>query len=388
MRENKARLWTRDFILVIGFSFFSNAAALMTYPLVAKYSLTLDPDLTLASTIAGLMSLMSLFVCPFAGMLSDRFSRKRILQASSLCYAAVMALHALADTIPVLIALRILVGVFFSINCVTAVTFSTEFIPQERMGEGLGYVGLAGILASAVGPGLGLRLADLGGYPATFLGAAAAILLCLLLVTVLPGKEPEVKTGERKRVRFSDLMAVEYTGFMLLSALLSAGSALITTYLPILGEERGIGNVAAYFTVHSVAMVALRPFTGKLLDRKGVGFIAVPAVLFAAVGLGLVGSGYRLWILLVAAVFVALGIGEGVPALQSSIIKELGSSRTGAATSTVQIGQNIGNALAPMMSSFFIESFGYGKTFWGFGILLCVCGWLILYLHSRKRASA
>ena len=91
----KETIWTPKFIMVILFTFLSYAAAFLTYPLVAKFSLSLNPDLTLASTIAGLMSLASLFVCPFAGVLSDRVSRKRILQLSSVCYGAVLAMHAI-----------------------------------------------------------------------------------------------------------------------------------------------------------------------------------------------------------------------------------------------------------------------------------------------------
>ena len=112
----KETIWTPKFIMVILFTFLSYAAAFLTYPLVAKFSLSLNPDLTLASTIAGLMSLASLFVCPFAGVLSDRFSRKRILQISSVFYGAVLIMHAFIRSIPALIVLRLLVGVFFSVN--------------------------------------------------------------------------------------------------------------------------------------------------------------------------------------------------------------------------------------------------------------------------------
>ena len=66
---NKEPIWTVRFILVIIMAMFSGLAAQLTYPLVARFSLTLDPDITLAGTIAGL--------------LSDRFSRKCILQEDS-----------------------------------------------------------------------------------------------------------------------------------------------------------------------------------------------------------------------------------------------------------------------------------------------------------------
>ena len=383
MTVKNETIWTPKFVLVILLTFFSGAAGQMTYPLVAKFSLTLNPDLTLASTIAGLMSLMSLFVCPFAGVLSDRFSRKRILQISSLCYGAVLIMHAFVKDIPMLIALRLLVGVFFSINNVTSVAFSTAFIPASRIGEGLGYAALANTLAMAVGPGIGLKLVEMYGYPATFYGAAISAFLCAVVITLLPYKEPEKKT-ESKGIHLGQLIAMEFFGFMILAALFSSGSGLISTYLAIIGEERGIANIALYFTLYSASMVILRPLTGRLLDKKGVYFLVAPAVVFTALGMAQIGIAHSLNMVLIASLFLAVGQGAGVPSLQADVIRKLDKSRTGVATSTIQIGQNIGNAVAPMLGSFFVKQYGYPKAFCGFGVLLVVCGWLILYLHYQK----
>ncbi|MBQ3271833.1 MAG: hypothetical protein IJH44_01115, partial [Solobacterium sp.] len=62
----------------------------------------------------------------------------------------------------------------------------------------------------------------------------------------------------------------------------------------------------------------------------------------------------------------------------------LDRSRTGVATSTIQIGQNIGNAVAPVIGSFFVRSYGYAGMFSGYGVLLTAAGWLILFLHYRR----
>ena len=383
MTVKNETIWTPKFVLVILLTFFSGAAGQMTYPLVAKFSLTLNPDLTLASTIAGLMSLMSLFVCPFAGVLSDRFSRKRILQISSVCYGLVLIMHAFVKDIPMLIALRLLVGVFFSINGVTSVAFSTAFIPASRIGEGLGYAALANTLAMAVGPGIGLKLVETYGYPATFYGAAISAFLCAVVITLLPYKEPE-KKKKSGGIHLDQLIAMEFFGFMLLAVLFSSGSGLISTYLAIIGEERGIANIALYFTVYSACMVILRPLTGRLLDRKGVYFLVAPAVVFTAAGMAQIGFAYSLNMILIASLFLAVGQGAGVPSLQADVIRKLDKSRTGVATSTIQIGQNIGNAVAPMLGSLFVRNFGYQNSFFGFGIFMIISGWLILYLHYRK----
>ena len=81
---------------------------------------------------------------------------------------------------------------------------------------------------------------------------------------------------------------------------------------------------------------------------------------------------------------VAIGQGAGTPSLQADVIRHLDRSRTGVATSTIQIGQNIGNAIAPVIGSFFVGSYGYAGMFSGYGVLLTVAGWLILFLHYRR----
>lgn len=158
--QKKTSLWTGTFILLILLNLFNGVAGQMTVPLVAKFAYALTPDLTLASTVAGLMSLMSLFVCPFAGLLSDRFDRKRVLLTAIGGYGVSLLLHALAHDVRVLIALRLATGIFFSVVSVTLVAFSSEFIPRDRFGEGMGYVSLSLILSQAIGPAVGLELVD------------------------------------------------------------------------------------------------------------------------------------------------------------------------------------------------------------------------------------
>ena len=383
MSEKKAGLWNGKFILLIVLTLCSGAAGQMTVPLVAKYAMALGADVTAAGTVAGLMSLASLFVCPFAGVLSDRFSRKRILQISSICYGLALMAHAFAGNITSLTLLRLLTGVFFSVNSVTVIAFSTAFIPKERIGEGLGYTALANILAQAVGPGIGLKLVAVSGYPLTFIAAGVSAWLCSLVITLLPYKE-EAKTGEKKKIRLENLFAIEFVGWMLLATLFSAGNGLVSTFLAIIAEERGIVNIALFFTVYSLFMVVLRPTMGKLLDKKGVYFIMIPAIIFAAMGMVLVGISYSLGAMLVASAFKALGQGAGVPTLQADVIKKLDKSRAGVATSTIQIGQNIGNAVAPMIGGQMVALVGYEKMFVGYGVIVAVLGMFILFLHWQK----
>ena len=338
------RLWTLPFIMVLVMNFFSTGAGQMSYPLVAKFSLSLGADLTTASTAAGLMSLAALFVCPFAGLLSDRFSRRRILQISFTGYAVCLLAHMAAKTIPFLIFLRLATGVFFSVCSVTAVAFSTAFIPKNRMGEGLGYSSLAMILAQAVGPGAGLAVAERFGYGACFLIAGLCAAACLLITMGFPADKGLPPSAPKKKQPFKleNLFAPQLLCFMLVTVLFSSASGMLTTYLAIIAEERHIENIGLFFTVYSLCMIIVRPFVGKLFDRKGVYILLFPALFFAAAGMVLIGCAMSLALMLGAAVFKAVGQGAGTPSIQAHAIRQLGQERSGVAVSTVQIGQNIG----------------------------------------------
>ena len=152
-------IWTKSFILVMILNFLCGVVGMMTLPLVLEYAKEIGAGLTLASTAASLMSFVSLVICPFAGYISDRFDRKKILLICSAGYGIFLMAHMLASNIAVLMFCRVGTGIFFSLLSVTNMAFSTIFIPRARMGEGLGYAALANILAQAVGPAVGLGIA-------------------------------------------------------------------------------------------------------------------------------------------------------------------------------------------------------------------------------------
>jgi len=385
----KESLWSPQFLIVMALTLFNGLCGQMTLPLVAKYALHLGADLTLASTCAGLMSMVSLIVCPVAGVLADRVDRKKLLTVCSLGYAIALTLHALASNVGMLIVCRLLTGVFFSINSVTYMAFSASFIPKERMGEGLGYVGLATILSQAVGPAAGLFLQSNVGFFATFLAAGVCALVCMVIITLMkyraPAKDP---AAGKKKLVLNDIFAVEFTCFMLLAALFSSANGMVSTYLAILADERHIENIALFFTAYSVFLVVLRPVTGKLMDKKGVYFIMVPAVVCAAAGMFIVGIGYSLGVMILGSFFKAVGQGCGTPSMQAHVVKRLDKDKAGVATSTIMVGQNVGNALAPILGSFVVQSMGYEGMFKSVAVIIAVAGAALLVIQNRLEKNA
>lgn len=131
-------------------------------------------------------------------------------------------------------------------------------------------------------------------------------------------------------------------------------------------------------------MVVFRPYSGKVYDRKGVYFVLIPAIISTACAMVLIGFGKTLAVMIAASLFNALGQGAGVPTLQADVIRKLDKSRTGVATSTIQIGQNIGNALAPMAGSFMVKALGYQAMYLSAATLITLAGFFLLFLQRLK----
>ena len=369
--------------MLIAINFGSGVAGYMTVPLVAKYVMTFGADITTASAVSGILSLVAMFMCPVAGVLSDRINKKKLLIITEAAYAVCLGLHAFARSLIALLLLRAVTGIFFSLSNVLTIAYASSYIPKSKMGEGLGYFGLVVPLVQAAGPSIGLGLRDSIGYGAVFTGAAIAALAAMICVAVLPYNAPE-PSGQKKTLKFNDIFAVRFIWLMLLTALFSSANGLISTYLDILASERSITNISIFFTVFSVVLIIFKPLTGKLLDSRGMYLVIIPAVVFAALGMFFVGIASSLWVMLIAAVCKALGQGAGTPTIQAHAVKMLDKSHSGVAVSTIQIGQSLGNSIAPVLGSFLVKPFGYTTMFCGFGGIILVAGFLFLILQARR----
>lgn len=390
-RTSEQTLWNKPYIMVFVLGIFTSTASQMVTPLISKYALSLGAQLTFAATIASIMSIAALFCRPVAGMVSDRINRKLLMIIATIVTAICMIGQATTSSIPGLVMFRIAHGIAFSFMGVSNMAFSSTFIPRERMGEGLGYIGLGNILSSAVGPSIGLWLSDNVGFYACFCVSAALSIFSVILMLLIPYRhEKKSDGGKREPLRLRNLIATEILVYAALMGLFSCGNGLLSTFLALIGDERGIANITLFFTAYSAVVVFIRPLTGKLLDRRGLAIILVPAFVIAAAGMVLVGCGTALWMFILAGVLKALGQGAGSPSLQATCIKTLGHERAGVASSTCYIGQDIGNSIAPILGGMVATSWGYDVMFYLYALLLVVGGLGLFALQTqldRRRAA-
>jgi EmrB/QacA subfamily drug resistance transporter len=115
-----------------------------------------------------------------AGGLADRFGHRRVFMLGVAWFTAASLLCAIAPSLELLIAFRVLQGVGAALIAPASLAIVLDSFPVERRATGVGLWGAAAAAAAAVGPTLGGALVELGDWRLVFLvnlPLGAAILL-------------------------------------------------------------------------------------------------------------------------------------------------------------------------------------------------------------------
>jgi len=391
--QPEGRLWNRNYVFLLSLSALTATAFNMVTPTLPLYAVDLGAGLTIAGTLAGIFALTALVVRPFSGLAVDRMNKKWLLVGATAVMTLAVVGYTLSDGLALLFAFRILHGAAFSVSGTANTSLACSYIPPRRLGEGVGYLGLGYILATAIGPSMGLSLAERYGYQASF-GASAAMFglatALMLLIRYRPAvQEPAPPAAERARIRLQDLFAGELLVYASLAAIISLSNGVVNSFISLFAQERGIPNIGLFFTVSACSMLLARLVGGRLQDRYGLSAILYPALAIAGASMLLLASAWTLPVVLVASAMRSIGQSTAQPALQATCIRRLGPRRTGLATSTYFVGADVGQGLGPIIGGAISENFGYGTMYAGTGaILLAGMGIYALYARRERHAQA
>ena len=130
-------------------------------------------------------AIMQFLFGPFIGNLSDRFGRRPVLLLSLFVMAADYVVMAVAGSIWLLLAARIVGGIAAATHS-TASAFMADTLPPEKRGQGFGLVSAAFGVGFVLGPAIGGFLGDLGPRAPFYAAAVLAGANFLFGLFILP----------------------------------------------------------------------------------------------------------------------------------------------------------------------------------------------------------
>jgi predicted MFS family arabinose efflux permease len=231
---------------------------------------------------------------PFAGALADRMGRKRAIVASLLLLAVPTLLCAFARTLPQLIALRFMQGVFMPAIFAGALGYVAERWSRDQVGRAMSLYIASTVSGGFAGRFLGGAAASLTDWHwsfATLAGldvAAAALVWWLLPETGTRGAR--LSPMQAARVIFAhlsdrQLLAAYAVGFNVLFGLV-AMFTYVNFHLAAAPYALSPGSLGLVFCVYLVG-IAVTPWAGHWIDRLGQRRMLLMATVVAAFGCAL-----------------------------------------------------------------------------------------------------
>ncbi len=363
MPQNSVGLWNYKFISLVMINLFTSFSFFMIISLLSTYVVNAGGTLVFAGIVVGIFSITSMLVRPLSGRLADSFNKKMLIIVSNIIISCAYFFYILTGHLYMLLLIRVIHGIGFAIATTTIVAMASEYIPNEKLGEGIGYFGIGQVLSAAIAPGVGIMIMQSWGITWTFLIAGMISVFGLFLSIRFEYKTRQNFIGSKKKISLSDLICTEVIGYSFTSATYSFANGMIVTYLILFAANNHIENISLYFTFNALTLLIIRPFAGKLLDQKGLDWIVYPAGILAITAMIILSFSTTIFFVILSAILRALGQGAAQPSLQAACIKKVGKNKAGIATSTFYLGADIGQGISPIIGGFVAALCNYESTF-------------------------
>lgn len=371
--SGRTGLWSRDFLLGLTayFFLFLSVSLFFLLPLFLKQFRFSGSQVGL---IMGIHSLTAIAIRPFFGRVIDRQGGKKIsLLGIAILILSVPAFHLVsgAGALPVL--LRALTGIGWGISMTATITMCTDLAPVQSMARSIGIVGVAGLIANAVGPSLGEEIIRRAGFGGLFNCSLIFLVLSFLFVS-LTRELPREDRGDGQSSPLSGIL-----GSASLFVLIIIGSMPVVHgsvrgamiyFMPLLVKALDLGRVGPFFVIFSAAAILSRFRLGGLADHFGPKRVVLLSA--GIIGLNLfliwqVRSTAGLWL----TGFIG-GFGQGLifPALSTYLIDFLGRGNKGLAISLYNSLFDAGMGLGSIFYGWISELAGLQPMYLVAGILL------------------
>ena len=386
--ENDNQIFTKRFISL----FFTNLSIfLVFYSLITTLPLYASGILDRTDDEAGLLVtaflVSAILMRPFSGKLLDLYGKKRLLLISLLIYLACTILYVVFKEFTVLLGLRFFQGIWFSIATTAAGALAADIIPAKRKGTGLGYFTMSTNLAIVIGPFIGLLVIQYASFDALFIVLAVVVAIGSVLALTLNTKDlTQPKQQQKFRLTFNDLFEKKALPLAIVAAVIAFSYSSILSFLSLYAEQQDLLSAASYFyAVLAVAMIGVRPFTGRIYDTYGAKYVIIPSFMLFAIGLVLLGNADNPALLLTSAIFLGMGYGTLTTSFQSLCVQATTPERTSYATATYFTLFDLGIAVGSYVLGIVAVSIGYSAIYMVSAALML--GMLLIYSLIFARSA-
>ncbi|QDY45277.1 MFS transporter [Planococcus glaciei] len=392
MNQNKPPLWTKNFIIASLINFFLILIFYLLIVTIGKYAVEeFSATTSEAGLVTGIFIIGTLIGRLGIGRVIDKIGRKRTLLIGLTLFTVTTLLYYVQLGLPFLMVNRLLHGMTLGIASTAAGTIVAQIIPMSRKGEGIGYFSMSATMATAIGPFIGLFMTQRTSFEVIFglCLALGAISLLVSLFVQVPPLEAAPASAQTKGFSVSNFLEPKAIPIAFITLAVSLCYASVLSFINFYAIEIDLVDTASmFFVVYALAVLASRPFTGRLMDVKGANYVMYPAFAVFALGLFLLSTADNSVTLLLSGALIGLGFGNMQSTTQAVAVKLTPPHRMGLATSTFFIFMDAGLGFGPYILGFMIPITGYSNMYVVLAIAALATAFLYYLLHGKKEHAA
>lgn len=300
-----------------------------------------------------------------------------------LVFIAITVSYTWLSTVALILLFRFIHGFGWGALNTAANTIATDIIPVSRFGEGMGYFTLAGNVAMAISPGIGLYIIGRHSFKAASLLSSALLLLGLVFSFALKYRPIDKQEQPIARTAIFEKAAIRPS---IIIFFITITYGVVNSFLALYAIERGIANAGMFFTVMAIALVVSRPVFGMVVDRFSYSYAIVPGLIIIILSMLVLAQASTLSLLLVSGAAYGVGFGAAQTSLQSMAVSEAPRDRLGAANSTFFTAFDSGIGFGSILLGNVASAFGYSKMFLWSTVPAVLALLLFLFLTKRTKA--
>ncbi|WP_257351109.1 MFS transporter [Pseudalkalibacillus decolorationis] len=387
-----SKLWTRQFtaIVLMAFLFFL-CLQLLTAGFPA-YITELKNNPAQGGLMTTVFMVAAIVTRPFIGAFMHKVNLKRMSIFSLVFVCFTVGLGYGQESVPLLLFLRVLHGIGFGIISTILSTMATTIIPTKRLGEGIGYYGLATSVGTSLAPMLAISFLHYFSYNLLIILSILLTIATLVLSFFVKAPQMAVSSdSDTKKTTFKEY-AFDKKAFFpcLLITFFTITLGGVISFLSELGKEAGIaGSVPLFFLIIAIVMTVVRPISGRLFDAVGHKVIIIPATLSGVIGLFLIAITQNTLTFFIAAVFYGISYGIITPTLQALAVSFVKKEKQGTANamffSSMDLGVAIGSTGLGVLASYTGYHFIYGFSILCLVVLLLT--YTFVFFKGKKQTS-
>lgn len=358
-------IWNKNFVLLCIANLMLFMSMQLLLPTLPLYIIDIGGSKQDVGYIMGAYTLGATLMRFLAGWLVDNYGRKKNIIIGLAFMLAITVLYSIFKTVSTVMIIRVMHGMTFGLVSTAIGTMVADVLPPARMGEGIGYFGLASTLSMALAPMVGLWVYAFSGHTVLFIWVS--ILTGLTLFSGIAVRNPidfEIKK-EKQATGAGWNGVLEKTAF--LPASVSFFIALIYSsiiyFIALHAAELGIANIGAFFAITSLTMLIVRPISGKVADGEKSDWIIITGFITILTSLIFIALLPNYLALLIAGGIFGIGFSCLLPTLQAMAVRHAPAHRRGAATGTYFMAFDLGLGLGAVLWGFMAEKGGYSLMY-------------------------